>query len=610
MAEAKVREAQSKASASTTVGVDVDDLEASETPESILLGAVSVDQSKDRTDRALVTPWLKFLWEAYRTSLETLKNNARLEAIYQATAQGAFRFCLAHTRRVEFRRLCDTLRLHLANVGKYAHQPHSINLSDADTLQHHLDTRFAQLGAAVEMELWQEAFRSVEDVHNLLTMAKKAPRPAMMAGYYDKLGKIFLMSGNALYHAAAVGRYYALVVGGALGPKGLSGQEMGELAGKVLISALAVPAHSVGDGSGGGSASTRLTALLGLTKPPTRASLLKDALSRDVLRLAPEPVKKLYHALEVDFSPLGLCGVVAPILGELGQGTGEYKGYLPLLHHALLSRLLGHLAQVYESIKIAYLRELVEPLEAVGSQLEAYVMLLARRGQLDVRVDHAQGCIWFLDEPFASREEEGQDAGTSDSVDAIQPSATTLVQTRLNSVAGCLYSALGMIDANPPSSAQGEEESRFRSLLATLPAYRRSLLLHNSLTARRRQLAQELAARAQAQNLTLQAEVARKAALEQTRLSLLEASQREARRRQDEVERVRRQEAEKYARGLVEGGVLGKEVVEKLTASTTGPIDTTSLIQAQVLALEKSKASFSSRLKTIKQEDRSFGEGI
>ena len=82
MYQAKVKEAQEKAKA-VTVAVDVDDLEASETPESILLGAVSGDQSKDRTDRALVTPWLKFLWESYRTSLETLKNNARVEPIYQ-----------------------------------------------------------------------------------------------------------------------------------------------------------------------------------------------------------------------------------------------------------------------------------------------------------------------------------------------------------------------------------------------------------------------------------------------------------------------------------------------------------------------------------------------
>jgi translation initiation factor 3 subunit A len=84
LANAKVEEAQEKADKVAAVALaDVDDLEASETPESILLGAVSGDQSKDRTDRALVTPWLKFLWESYRTSLETLKNNARLEVIYQ-----------------------------------------------------------------------------------------------------------------------------------------------------------------------------------------------------------------------------------------------------------------------------------------------------------------------------------------------------------------------------------------------------------------------------------------------------------------------------------------------------------------------------------------------
>jgi translation initiation factor 3 subunit A len=83
LADAKLQEAQEKAEKAAADAVaDVDDLEAIETPESILLGAVSGDQNRDRTDRALVTPWLKFLWESYRTALETLKNNARLQVIY------------------------------------------------------------------------------------------------------------------------------------------------------------------------------------------------------------------------------------------------------------------------------------------------------------------------------------------------------------------------------------------------------------------------------------------------------------------------------------------------------------------------------------------------
>lgn len=184
---------------------------------------------------------------------------------------------MKHQRKVEFRRLCETLRLHLANVAKYSHQPHSINLSDPEILQHHLDTRFAQLNTSVELELWQEAFRSVEDVHNLLTMAKKAPRPTMMANYYEKLTKIFLMSGNALYHAAAWGRYYAIVT--SIGGK--SEEELSKLAGQVLVSALAVPVglQTSDEPEELKGKNARLTALLGLTKMPTRAGLLKDAVS-------------------------------------------------------------------------------------------------------------------------------------------------------------------------------------------------------------------------------------------------------------------------------------------------------------------------------------------
>ncbi|KAJ3993272.1 hypothetical protein F5050DRAFT_1847521 [Lentinula boryana] len=174
----EIREGKEKVVAAAAAAMeDVDDLEAPSTPESILLSSVSVSTSStgsDRTSRALITPSLKFLWESYRTSLETLKNNSRLEMIYQSVAQKAFTFCLVNGRKTEFRRLCETLRVHLANVGKYYAQNsmkgereqgghHQINLGDPETLQRHLDTRFAQLNVSVELELWQEAFRSIEE---------------------------------------------------------------------------------------------------------------------------------------------------------------------------------------------------------------------------------------------------------------------------------------------------------------------------------------------------------------------------------------------------------------------------------------------------------------
>ena len=70
-----------------------------------------------------MTPWFKFLWETYRTTLDILRNNSRLEALYAMTAARAFGFCLTYKRTTEFRRLCDILRNHLANLNKRVRLP-------------------------------------------------------------------------------------------------------------------------------------------------------------------------------------------------------------------------------------------------------------------------------------------------------------------------------------------------------------------------------------------------------------------------------------------------------------------------------------------------------
>ncbi|KAI0357130.1 hypothetical protein OH77DRAFT_134976 [Trametes cingulata] len=595
LADAKVLEAQEKAD--KAVALDVDDLEASETPESILLGAVSGDQSKDRTDRALVTPWLKFLWESYRTALETLKNNARLETIYQQIAQQAFKFCLKHQRKVEFRRLCETLRLHLANVAKYAHQPHSINLSDPDTLQHHLDTRFAQLNTSVELELWQEAFRSVEDVHNLLTMAKKAPRPAMMANYYEKLTKIFLMSGNALYHAAAWGRYYSVVT--AIGGK--SEEEMSRLAGQVLVSALAVPVGIQGEEGAEESKgkSGRLSSLLGLTRTPTRAGLLREALSRNVLKLSPESVKALYNVLEVTFDPLTLCSSVAPLLQSLASDS-SYASYVPLLQHALLSRLLSQLSQVYSSITISNLLELVTPLrevavEGTGSydneQIEAYVMGCARRGELNVRVDHAAGSITFNDSPFASVEDPSSSTSMAN-VSAVQPSTSDFVRTRLGNIALSLHNSLTTLYP-PPVPTEEEQQARFAALAAAAKAERKALQIRRALVARRRELLSELSVRKEKEEASRRAEIMRRQQEEEARRAAQELRNKEVERARREIENIRVEEAKKLAQSLKEKGTLKVDIKDMESLSTDN------LMRLQVEQLEKEKKELNERMRVL-----------
>ena len=220
---------------------NIDDLENLATPEMIMLSAVSGEDAQDRSDRKILMPWVKFLWESYCQCLELLRTNVRVERLYHDIAQQAFRFCLKYQRKTEFRKLCDKLRNHLDLILKQTPSPLTINLNNAETQQMNLDTRLVQLDAAIQMELWQEAYKAIEDIHGLMTLSKKVFQPKMMANYYQKLALVFWKSGNSLFHAAAILKHFQLT---REMRKNLSGDELAKMASRVLVACLAVPVPS------------------------------------------------------------------------------------------------------------------------------------------------------------------------------------------------------------------------------------------------------------------------------------------------------------------------------------------------------------------------------
>ena len=104
LSEARATAARQKADrVALAAAAKINDLDHEETPESIMLSSMTAEGGKDRTDREVVVPWLKFLWENYRAILELLHKNAKLERIYHKTAEKAFKFCLDYQRNFEFR---------------------------------------------------------------------------------------------------------------------------------------------------------------------------------------------------------------------------------------------------------------------------------------------------------------------------------------------------------------------------------------------------------------------------------------------------------------------------------------------------------------------------
>ena len=83
----------------------------------------------------------------------------------------------------------------------------------AESIELHLQTRFAQLETASALRLYTEGFRTVEDIYNILQISRTRrklpgvnippPKAKIMAAYYEKLTNLFWVSENYLFHAFA-----------------------------------------------------------------------------------------------------------------------------------------------------------------------------------------------------------------------------------------------------------------------------------------------------------------------------------------------------------------------------------------------------------------------
>ncbi|KAG4025745.1 hypothetical protein MFRU_051g00100 [Monilinia fructicola] len=577
LAEEKVKDAQAKADEvqstldTTAATASVDDLEATETPESILLSTVSGEQSRDRTDRAIVTPWLKFLWETYRTVLDILRNNARLEIMYQSTAMQAFDFCQKYTRKTEFRRLCELLRNHVQTAAKYSAQMHAINLNDPDTLQRHLETRFQQLNVAVELELWQEAFRSVEDIHTLLSLSKRPPKNVMMANYYEKLTRIFLVGENYLFHAAAWSRYYNLLrqsaqmVAAGQSKKSdnpaTSEADLSKAASFVLLSALAIPVISTSRSRGAlvdideqkKNKNSRLTHLLGMAQAPTRAVLFKDAMSKGLLKRARPEIRELYNILEVDFHPLSICQKISPILSQIGADAEMEKYVLPL-QQVILTRLFQQLSQVYETVDLNFVENLAkfpEPFQVTRETIEKFIMNGNKKGDLAIRMDHATGVLSFDTDVFSSAKavHAGSGAGSAEtetaSVQRLQNTPSEIVRTQLTRLAKALFITCQYVDPSLNEARRKARDETFARAKAGAEEEHKETLRRKETIQKRKEEASEIQSRKEKEEATRKRiKAAQLQEAEDKRLAA-EQKKREDDRVKAELERVRKAELQK-----------------------------------------------------------------
>ena len=380
---------------------DVEDLENDKSPEAVLLETVTSDKDKERTEREYLVPWLKFLWESFRTVLEILRNNSKMEHVYHETAHRAFKFCKEYQRATEFRRLCEILRNHLANAQKYAKEKEpAITM---DSMELHLATRFDQLKVASHLRIWHEGFRTIEDIHFIMTISNKRPSSQLMATYYQKLTQLFLVSENYLFHAYAYKAFYYL---SREKNKSLTKDQIKIMSSSVLLAAMSIPLQDAKAGTTFAEEgmqkekNRRMAQLLGFDINPKRKSILEELLNRGILDAVIPEVKDLYLLLEEEFTPLDLVQRAIPLLQTL-SGQKKLQSYVKPLETLLVIRLLSQLTKIYYSVRLDYFKELLKDLGTPFLEIEKSIIKAVKARQvskLGVQIDHRAGCIRFSED--------------------------------------------------------------------------------------------------------------------------------------------------------------------------------------------------------------------
>eukprot|EP00010_Vexillifera_abyssalis_P000577 CAMPEP_0201560620 /NCGR_PEP_ID=MMETSP0173_2-20130828/78364_1 /ASSEMBLY_ACC=CAM_ASM_000268 /TAXON_ID=218659 /ORGANISM="Vexillifera sp., Strain DIVA3 564/2" /LENGTH=1200 /DNA_ID=CAMNT_0047975077 /DNA_START=28 /DNA_END=3628 /DNA_ORIENTATION=+ len=572
---------------------------------SSVLENVTGESFDDRVERQVVSPWIKFLWETYRTVLDLLRNNGKLESLYHDTAKHACEFCVKHNRKVEFRRLAEMTRKHLeylrrsqGSVTTTGAQSAIVDLDNMDTIMMHLQTRYLQLKTATQIGLWGEAFRSIENINEIIEgdmatvqvdpatastnkklfgdspissitgrflPADRSPPVTFLLKFTKKIAEVFFAADNSLFHAYTWFRYfelfqkyrdYAQTVQGDATHGAVASSSNAPMAStpiddqiassvdddkkyrrvltKLFLAILSTPIHSSASQSLADRSShvsnksmfdfdvieernADLANMLGFSITPKRATLLNAFVAKGLMKHIDPDIAKLYRILEVDFHPLDICEKALPVFCKISSLGAVYSMYLPGLEKMLLTRFLQQVSKVYSRLELSQLKSFAFYFDF--DRLEKIIVETNRRNFLDIRIDHAQGIIYF-------------DSALLDS---------DQLRAQLNSLSANLHQATKLIYPDRAQHQQASKQQLFNSIAASLDEEHQRTLKRNAIIEKRKAEKAQAAKRKEEERIAAeqklheeeeqkrrQEDAARAAALEQKRLEAKKIQQKVA----------------------------------------------------------------------------------
>lgn len=434
LAKDKVKEAKKTAS-KESVNIsdqlkDIEDLENVVTAEALLLKSVTAKTSEDRSEKMLIAPWYKFMWDAYKTMLDLLSvNNIKLENMYKEVAHEACNFCLENERTLELRRLGDTFKKDLRNLtenqGNKTKRDNMVALtypvgtSEPNKVQQilnsqeiHTEIRYKYLQACIQLKLWQSAHNTIDDISNLKTYTRRINKSypntsKFQSKFLKQMSIVFAKSGHHLFHAATLQRIFILTRDMKAIVSDKQKQALKKLAAQTLVATLAIPLTEKQPGLArlifdfppqNNERFLKWCRILNYEGMPSRDKLTNDIQYKGVIQYVPDKLKALFKNLESEFNPLRLSNKVDECFRWLvDEERNEFNEillpYKENLQHVTASRVIRQVSEIYETIDFERLHNLVPFYNKF--QLEQHILDDCRSGKLRAKFNQQNNSVNF-----------------------------------------------------------------------------------------------------------------------------------------------------------------------------------------------------------------------
>ena len=456
-----------------------------------------------------------------------------------------------------------------------------------------LETRLEQLNYAIKMELWQEAYRAIEYVSDLMGKSKKSPKPQIMSSYYQKLSLVFWKAGNQLFHAAALLKLFQL---NKEQKKNITPEEVSKKAAVVLVATMAIPlpsAHPEFDRfieteKSAMEKIAKLALLLNLPKPPTRANLFKELSKCGVISAVVPQLQNLYKVMELDFDPLNVCPSMKQQLVWVSEQP-DLEQYVTALKAMTVTRLIKQLAQIYSTVTFEWLLEIAVFMTAF--QLERILVDLVRHNDLQIRIDHRNGCVHFGNALSDSQREDLPEGPT------LQPMQSETVRCQLVH----MYNALSKCVQHIAPDSRKIEMEKVRQ--QCIQSYNKTMdkdhdkILQRQYTIeiRKERLENQTLEREESIRRAQEQQQQKQKVEEQERLKR-EATEREKQRQEEQLKQIHTKQIKDKLLQISQTS-YGQKMIEKFNEDELLSLDAEEILQRQVEELEKERKELQQRLK-------------